>query len=265
LTVSVSEEKMIISAAIAPTIEKIAERKTIVYETRIDPAVIKVAAEKVKDRLFTRFGFLKPKPDEVEFVSMGKHYEPYMMISGKYCIDYYRKCSYAVKIDKEVLQVILLGHELRPEQATGSAAKYQNVIKLDGEERLVNEAKASLILNRSGHDVTLEQLPSAPSEKNPKRILAECGVEEVQENTDLGVIRSRILKRPKDINRVVSELFEVNERVLIYTPRFTVYYRNNKTGNEKAAEFDGVTAERIRKGRQNASHGNLPIPPPPPL
>jgi hypothetical protein len=263
MTVSVSAEKMLISTTSTPSPEKVSERKTIVYETRIDPSAIRMAGEKNKDRLFTRFLFLKPEPEEVEFVCMEKHYEPYMMIIGNYCIDYYRKCSYPLKIDKKVQQVNLLGHELKPEQPNDSSARYHNIIKLEGEERLTHQAKASLTLDRNGKDVTLEHLPTAASEKNPKKILNDFGAQEVNENTDLDAIRSRILKRPKDINRVVNELFEVNERAVIYTPRFIVRYRSLRTNQEKTMEFDGVTGTHIRRKTRHTSNQNLPIPPPP--
>lgn len=144
-----------------------------------------------------------------------------------------------------------------------SSVKDHKVIKLEGEERLTNETKASLVLDRSGQDVALDKLSSAPSERHPNKILAKFGVEEIAQDADLDIIRSKIIKRPKDINRLVNELFEVDERVVIYTPRFRVLYRNVKTGEEKAVEFDGVTAKRIQS-KYVALHGRLPPPPPPP-
>jgi hypothetical protein len=223
-----------------------------------------LAGEKLKDQLFARFGFLKPKPEEVQLISIDKYYEPYVIISGVYSIDYYRKCSYPISVDKQVLEVILLNRELKPQQSKDTSAGNRNVLKLEGEERLVNESEASVVLNRFGEDVTLEKLPSAPSEKNPKKILAAFGVEEIPENADVDMIRSRILKRPKDINRIVNEVFEVSERVVIYTPRFRVLYRNSKSNDERCIEFDGVTSERLQQKKQVVVKGELPVPPPPP-
>jgi hypothetical protein len=263
LTEIVHDEEIVVSTQSAPSNERIIESNTIVYETRVDPTVIKVAGEKLKDQLFVRFGFLKPKPNEVQFVSIEKYYEPYLMISGKYFIDYYRKCIYLVNVDKEVLEVILLNSNFQPEQPTDSPSTDHKVIRLEGEERLSSEVKASLVLDRTGQDITLEKLPSAPSERHPKKVLEEFGAQEIAENTDLDIIRSRIVKRPPNINRVVSELFEVYERAVIYTPRFRVLYRNIKTGEEKTAEFDGVTAERIQPTEHRDSHGASPVPPPP--
>jgi hypothetical protein len=266
LTETRYDEKVVVSAENQPSTEKIVERKTIVYETRIDPTVIKLAGEKIKDQLYTRLGFLKPKPEEVEFVSIDKYYEPYIMVSGTYCLDFYRRCLYSVNIDKQVLEVILLNHELKPEQTMQSSAKDHNVIRLEGEERIVNNAKDTLLLDRFGQDVSLERLPSAPSEKNPKKILAECNAEEIPENADVDMIRSKILKRPKEISRVVNELFEVNERAVIYAPRYRVTYRNVKTNETKTTEFDGVTSERLQRKNRPTSGGNnsISLPPPPP-
>lgn len=245
LTESISDEKIAISTETSPSHEKIVDRKTVVYETLVDPTVIKVTGEKLKTQLFSRFGFFKPYREEVQFVSINKYYEPYIVISGKYAIDYYRKSAYTFRLDKEVLEVILLDHQFEPQQSTDSYSQSRKVIRLDGEERITKEFSASLILDLTGQEVAPERLPSAPSERNPEKTLAEFGVEEIADDADLNIIQSRILNRPKDINRIVNEFFEVNERVVIYAPRFKIVYRNTRTGKEKAMEFDGVTAKRI--------------------
>jgi len=250
LTESVSEEKIVISAEAAgttPSSEKIAERNTIIHETRIEPTVIETIGEKIKTQLFAKFGFIKPKPEEIQLVSIDKYYEPYMKISGKYAIDYYRKCTYTVRVDNKVQEVVLSNQKYKPSQTTDHAK--DGTIKLQGEERLTTETKTSLVLDRFGQEVAPKELPSVPSEKNPKEILAALGVKEIAPNFDLDIIRSKILKRPKDVNRLVKELFEVDERTIIYTPRFRVQYTNVKTGEGKAIEIDGITAQRIERPR----------------
>jgi len=260
-TISTNQPVALINAV--PSNEKIAERKTIVYETRTDPTVIRLAGEKLKDQLFTRFRFLKPRPDEIRFVAMEKYYEPYIVISGRHWIDYYRKCAYTIDVNKDAFEVILLNHKFVFDQRADRSAQGRNVIRLEGEERLRIDAKASVILDRSGQDVTLERLPAAPSEENPKKILATFGVQEIPPDTDVNMIRSRVIRRPNDIKRLVNELFEVDERAIIYTPRFRVTYANTRTGEERTVEFDGVTAEKLKETRaKNLS--NPPPPPPPP-
>ena len=232
----------------APANEKIVERKLIVYKTIVDPTVVKIAGEKLKNKLFVRFGFLRPKPEEIQFVSVGKYYEPYIVVNGKYIIDYYRKSAYVVNVDEKVQEVILFNQKIKPKPSKKPSAKGYKAIKLEGEERLLYKGNASLILDKTGREVPLKQLPSAPSEEQPKKMLVELGENakklEIASDADVGILRSKIVKKPTDIERIVQELFEVTERAVIYTPIYKVLFQNVKTGEVKALEFDGVTSKR---------------------
>jgi hypothetical protein len=239
LTETINTERVVISAETS-TKENIVERKTIVYEAPIDPTVIRVSGEKLKQQLFTRFGLLKPKSEEIQFISLDKYYEPYIVISGKYFIDYYRKCTYIFKVEEGVKEVVLLNHKFLPE-----AAKSSRIIKLPGEERLIKEAKAFLIMDKNGRDTTVDNLPSASSEKKPEKVIAEFGIEELAENADVNFVKERIAKRPKDISRIVEEVFEITDRSVIYTPRFKLLFKNVKTGEEKVMVLDGITSRKI--------------------
>ena len=240
---TVSAEPVVISAVTSPTKENIVKRKTIVYEAPIDPTVIRVTGEKLKKQLFTQFAFywFQPRSEEIQFVSLEKYYEPYIVISGKYFIDYFRKCTYIFEVEDGVKEVVLLHtNKFVPE-----TSKSKRIIKLHGEERLINEAKAFLILDRNGRDSDADDMPPAPSEKKPEKAIKECGVEELAENADVNFIKERIAKRPKNISRIVEEIFEITDRSVIYTPRFKLLFRNVKTGEEKILVLDGVTAKRI--------------------
>ena len=240
MTETMNVEPVVISAE-TPTIkENIVDRKTIVYEANIDPTVIRVSGEKLKQQIFARFGLFKPKSEEIQFISLDKYYEPYIVISGKYFLDYYRKCTYVFKVDEAVKEVVLLDHKFLPE--TSKSAK---TVKLYGEERLNKEGKAFLILNKNGKDAMVDNLPSAPSEKKPEKIIAEYKIEELAENADVNFVKERIAKRPKDVSRVVEEIFEITDRSVIYTPRFKLLFRNLKTGEEKVMIIDGVTSKRL--------------------
>ncbi len=240
MTETVNAEPAVIAVEAPSTQENIVKRKTIVYEAHIDPTVIRVSGEKLKKDLFTKFWFLKPKSEEVQFVSLEKYYEPYIVISGKYFLDYFRKCTYIFKVDPAVREVVLLDNKFVPE-----TSKSNKIVKLHGEERLINEAKAFLILDKNGQDSDAANVPSAPSEKKPEKVIEEFGIEELPENADVNFIRGRIAKRPKDLCRIVEEIFEVTERSVIYTPRYKLLFRNVNTGEEKVLVLDGVTAKRI--------------------
>jgi hypothetical protein len=90
-------------------------------------------------------------------------------------------------------------------------------------------------------------LPFGPSEKNPKKAIKEFGIEELPENADVKFLKERIAKRPKDISRILEEIFEVTERTVIYTPRYKLLFRWVKTGEEKTLMLDAVTAEKVEQ------------------
>ena len=239
-------KEIVISALATDNKENIASRRTIVYQTLIDPTVARIAGEKNKHKLFSKFLFQLNNPAEIEFVSIEKYYEPYMTVNGRYLIDYYRKCAYTVRIDKAVTEVILLNQTFLPEQASNSTVSGQ-IIKLEGEERLIKETKAFLLLNRNGQESKLSSFPSAPSEKNTQELFESYRMPEISPNMDIVVIRKKILQRPNDINRVVNEVFEINERSVIYTPIFRLTYKCPRIGKEAYLEFDGVTSKLIKQ------------------
>jgi hypothetical protein len=238
-----TEAKIMQSHSLVP--EKIAERKIIVYKTLIDPTVIKLATEKIKDRLFAKFGFLKPSPDQIQQVSFEKDYEVFVIVDGRYYIDYYRRRIYPIRVDEKVQEVILFNQTYKPEPTSEPQTK---VVRIEGEERLVHEAKAYLVLSLDGKEVSPKRIPSAPSEEHSKKLVAEIeGTKklEILPNEEIDIIRNKIVKRPPEIKRVVKELFEVTDRAVIYTPVYKVTFKNLKTGEVKTVKLDGVTAKLL--------------------
>jgi len=243
LTEIVSTEPVVISAE-APSIkEKIVKRKNIVFEAVVDPDLIKVACEKLKKQLFAKFAFywFQPRVEDIQFVSLEKYYEPYIVISGKYFIDYLRERTFTFRVTEGVKEVIL-----RPNRYVPETSKSKRIIKVQGEERLIHEAKAFLILDKNGKDSADEKVPLASPDKNPEKAIKESGIEELAENVDVDFIRERIVKRPKDVDRILKEFFEVTERTLVYCPRYKLLFRWVKTGEEKIIVIDAVTAERVK-------------------
>lgn len=227
--------------------EKIVERKVIVYKTLVDSTIVKLAAEKTKDKVFRRYGFLKPPADQIRQVSFEKDYEPYFVVEGKYTIDYYRGRTYTIPIDEDAQEIVLLNQTLRPEPT--KEWPQNKTIKIEGEERLIHEGKAYLVLDVNGREVSPKRIPSAPQEVHPKKILAEYESArklDFDPNKEVEVLKSKIVKRPREIKRVVNELFEVSDRAVIYIPIYKIRFQNAKTGEEKIVKFDGVTTQIIR-------------------
>ncbi len=237
-------EAAVIPALVSPSRENIVPRRTIVYETLVDPTVARVAGEKNKGKLFRKYLFKLNRPEEIEFVSIEKYYEPYVVVSGKYFIDYYRKCVYAIKLESEVKEVILLDRTFIPKSPLNSNVGQQS-ISIEGEERLVKEARAFLVLDRNGEDSNVGGFPSAPSEKNPQALVESFKMYEIPPTMDVDAIRKRIAQRPIEVSRIVNEDFEIDERSVIYAPRFKLTYKCSKIDKQASLEFDGVTARLV--------------------
>jgi len=226
--------------------EKIAKRKVIVYKTLVDSTIVKLAAEKTKDKVFRRYGFLKPPADQIQQVSFEKDYEPYFVVEAKYTIDYYRGRTYTIPIDENAQEIVLLKQTLKPEPT--KEWRKNKTIKIEGEERLIHEGKAYLVLDVNGREVSAKRMPSAPQEEHPKKILAEYESArklDFDPNKEIEVLKSKIAKRPREIKRIVNELFEVSDRAVIYIPIYRVRFQNTKTDEQKTVKFDGVTAQLI--------------------
>ncbi|MGQ9460650.1 MAG: hypothetical protein ACUVRA_05420 [Candidatus Bathyarchaeaceae archaeon] len=234
---------------VSPVPEKIAKRKTIVYRSRVDPTIVKLTAEKMKNKLFIKFGFSKPRPEEIRVVSVDKYYEPYILIDGKYSVDYYKKRVYTLDVSTRTEKVKILDKTFTPESLVSPTGETRKVIKLEAEESLSYEDKAYMILDKSGREIQLDQMPSAPSEDHPQKILKEFGKKtgkvKVSPRKGVEIIKSRIVKRPPDADKVENELFEISEHAVIYSPIYEITFRNLKTGEEKIIKIDGVTAKII--------------------
>jgi len=112
--------------------QKIVDTRTVILKSRLDSNRVKFQGEKLKTSFFVRFGFLKPKPKDILLVAFSKYYEPYILIGGKYSIDYCKRHNYALKVEDRTQAIFIDGKQLKPEPL--SLEDKAKVIKLVGEE-----------------------------------------------------------------------------------------------------------------------------------
>jgi hypothetical protein len=232
--------------------EKISKQKIIVYKSRVDPTIVKLTAEKMKSKLFTKAGFSKHRADEVRVVSVDKYYEPYILIDANYSIKYFKKRVYVLSVDPEIEEVKISGESYRPEiddSPSAEAEESRKVIRLETEMWSSYKDKAYLVLDRAGREIPPDQIPAAPSENNPEKILKEFSkkTETIQGSPqkEIDMVKSKIVKRPSDMAKIEEELFQVSEHAIIYSPVYEIVFRNVGTGEEKLIKIDGVTARII--------------------
>jgi hypothetical protein len=232
---------------IAAVPQKIVDRRIIVLKSRLDPTMVRLLGEKVKVILFTRLRFSKPKPEEIRLISVDKYYEPYVVVGGKYVIDYCKRHVYAIKVDKGTQKIVIAGKKFKAEPL--SLERPFKTIKLEGEEHFHYKDEAYFILDRMGREVMPEQLSFAPPEEQPESLTELDGkLREVKMSLEqeIDFLRSRIVNRPADVHEVIREWFEVNERTMICIPMYGLSFQNVKTGQQAIVEIDGVTGKIIR-------------------
>ena len=227
--------------------EKIAERKIIVYKSRIDQKTIRVTAEKMKTRPFSKIFFMKPKPQEVQITTMDKYFEPYVVVDGNYNIDYSKNWSRNIQVDETMQELTFFGEKMQPTTLTDHLATPCKIIKLTGKGRYKIEMKAHIIFNKQWHEVGLEQLPFVPFEEHPERILnmidREFGNNHKTAGKEVELLRSKIVHRPKEFLTIHDELFKVSERAVIYKPMYRITLQNIKTKKEATIIIDAITGK----------------------
>ena len=235
---------------IPPIPEKISKRKVIVYKSRVDPTIVKLTAEKMKYKLFAKFGFSKRRSEEIRVVSVDKYYEPYILIDAKYSVQYFKKRVFTLDVDPETEEVKILGESYKPEidaSRSGEAGEPHKVIRLEAQLWSSYQDKAYLVLDKEGKEIPPDQVPAAPSEDHPEKILKEfskkTGMVQVSPRKEIDMVKSRIVKRPSDVAKIEDEMFQISEHAVIYSPIYEITFRNVRTGEERLVKIDGVSAK----------------------
>ena len=245
-----------------------ANRETILLKSRLDTITAKLLEEKLKSRLFTKIGFLKPKSGEVRLITVDKYYEPYILVGGKYAIDYSKKrvstdgkASFHYE-DKAHCVLDMMGHEIDPKRLPFSSSKGRTLEELartgtklvpfsSSRGRTVKglaKARTKLVPFSSSRGRTLEELARTGTKLVEVKISSE---------EEIDFLRSKIVNRPSDVGEVIEEIFEVSEHVLIYCPMYQLTFRNVKSGKDVIAKIDGITGKTILSRFDKAISGKF--------
>lgn len=224
--------------------QKVVERKTVILKSRLDPEKARLIGEDQKTNLFLKFGFLKPRSDDISLVGFTKYYEPFIVIGGKYSIDYCKKHVFEIKVDNQTQNVFLGGEEFKFEPL--SAGKPSRVLRLVGEEHSHYENETYFILDRLMREAKPEKVPLAPFE-NEMENLDNFDIDfrkvRISLEEEINFLRSKIVKRPSDAEAIIKEIFEITERLTIYNPIYELSFQNVKNAKEVTVLIDGITGK----------------------
>jgi hypothetical protein len=237
--------------------EKIVKLKTIVYKKIVDPSIIKLIGEQEKLNLFTKIGLIKPKKEEIQFIALKTFYEPFFIVKGRYYIDYYRRKKYHLTIEDDVKELLVFENVLKSTDSKISELRgKQRSIELSSEQRIIKEKSDYIILDFKGQEVELEKFPVAPSEEEIEKILSKEDIKksEISPEKAIKILRKKIVDKPKDVDRIQKELFEVTEHTLIYIPIYQSFYKNIKNQSIKSIIINGVSSKLLHKNDINLTN-----------
>jgi hypothetical protein len=226
--------------------QKIVDTKTIILKSRLDSNTVRLQGERLKTDFFGKFDFRKPRPEDVTLIAFNKYYEPYIIIGGKYSIDYCKRHDYTLQVEDKTQEIFIDGKKLKSEPLAPD--KPARVIRLVGEEHSHYENETYLILDRTLQEVSPKELPFAPFEREPEN-QPEADFDlrraKISLEDEITFLRSRIAKRPLDVAEVVREIFEINERTIIYNPIYELTFQNLKNGKNVTALINGISGEVV--------------------
>ncbi len=222
--------------------QKIVDTRTIILKSKLDSNSVKLQGEKLKTSFFAKFSFLKSKPQNILLISFSKYYEPYIVIGGKYAIDYCKKHNYTLKVEDRTQAIFIDGKKMKPEPM--SLEDKARVIRLVGEEHSHYENETYVILDRMLQEVSSDNLFFAPFENEYETQPIDSfdlRKPQISIEEEITFLRSRIARRPADVAEIIREKFEINERTIIYSPVYELTYKNIKNGKNVTAIINGIT------------------------
>lgn len=210
------------------------EEKIIVLKNYLEP-------EKLDDIIYNKktslFGsvFNRPKPDEIHVHSKIIAYESYLIISGRYEIDFYRKATHKIDVSGDVIEIIM-GDGIFPiKTKSGILEKFgdkmregmgidKEEVELEVEEHAVQRQNGTITLDHHGREV--KEFPHKIDSKNienyPTRILEQNSEnvkhQELTKESCIDQLKIKLQKiSPQDV-RMNSEQFIIDKITTVYVP-----------------------------------------------
>jgi hypothetical protein len=226
-------------------------RKTIVLKPRFDQTIINQTGEKLKDKLFTRMGFLKYKSSEIKLTSVEKYYDQYLIIKGKYSIDHCKKLVYNLKVNKNTEKVFILNEKFVIDPSNYPTSEDCATINLTGVAHFHYENEGRYVFDNKGREIESEKWSILLYEEWPNETLAKSGLKRnlckilISTQDEIAFLQSRLIKRPEDVGEIIKEIFEIDERKIILCPMYKLDFMNINNGKEAMAKINGITGNIV--------------------
>ena len=206
--------------------------KTVVLRPILDSDDAEKIVENEKTSLF-RSMLQKPKKTEVHVHSLKLSYEAFLILSGKYNADFYRKVIHTISVDHTVKEIVVGDDTFPVKRGKGiigklgtkikSSTRKKNQINLELEEHVFLEEEKEVAFDHHGKEIKMPyKMSSEFIESYPRRTLEKTknSVKKPEITYDAAVERL-IAKLKKSVSigrRNLEEKITVNEIIELYVP-----------------------------------------------
>ena len=229
--------------------EKIVQRKVIFFKPAFGIKTIRKCAEKAKNQMFSKYFFLKSKPEESQINTIDKYFEPYIVIDGKYSIGYSKNWDHSIKVDEEMQKLKISNKNFEPKFLKNRIELPYKILELQGTGRFYHEDRKRIVFDQQWNEVRLDILPYLPFEEETQEILNETINQQLTKNLkaekEVEILKSKIFKRPNQTSKIHNELFKVTERALVFKPMYKVTATHTKTQKKVTFQIDGVNGKIV--------------------
>ena len=206
--------------------------KTVVLRQVLDYSEAEQIVENRKTALF-RSMLQKPKKTEVHVHSIKLSYEAFLILSGKYNADFYRKTVHSISVDPDVREIII-GDDVFPitkgkgvlgklNTKIKKSAGRKNQVDLELEEHVYIDDEQEIAFDHHGKEIKMPyKMSSRLIESYPRRTLEKTknNVKKPEITYDAAVTRltSKLKKSVSIGKRNLQEKITINEIIELYVP-----------------------------------------------
>ena len=195
--------------------------KTVVLRPILDLSEAEQIVENGKTSLF-RSMLQKPKKMEVHVHSIKLSYEAFLILSGKYNANFYRKTVHTINVEP-IVREIIVGDNVFPIKKRRFLTKRKNQIDLELEEHAYIDDEQEIAFDHHGKEIKMPyKMSSRLIESYPRRTLEKTkdNIKKPEITYDAAVTRltSKLKKSVSIGRRNLKEKITINEIIELYVP-----------------------------------------------
>jgi len=227
--------------------------KTVVLRPILDLSEAEKIVENGKTSLF-RSMLQKPKKMEVHVHSIKLSYEAFLILSGKYNADFYRKAVHSINVEPTVREIIVGDGVFPIKQGRGvlgklnykikSSTKRKNRIDLELEEHVYLDDEQEVAFDHHGKEIKMPyKMSSRFIESYPRRTLGKVKNNVKKPEITYDAAANKLIARLKKSvtigRRNLVEKVVVNEIIELYVPIYEARFIGPKK-NVRIMRIDGI-------------------------